>query len=51
MDVATMTSPIGLWTPVLKPRVRHFDCRYLGILDPEVTIIVRESGADPNASC
>ena len=45
MDVATVTSPVGLWTHVLKPRVRHFDRRHLGFLEPEVTIFGRECGA------
>lgn len=26
MDVATMKTSIGFWTPVLKPQVRHVTC-------------------------
>ena len=35
--IGTVTSPIGLWTAVLKPRVRHFGRRHLVFLQPEVT--------------
>lgn len=45
MDVAIMTSPIGLWNAVLKPQVRHFGCCHLGFLEQEVTIFGRELGA------
>ena len=31
-----MMSPIGLWTPILKPQVWHFDRLHLGFLEPEV---------------
>jgi len=31
-----MTSPIGLWTPILRPQVHHF-----GFLEPEVAIFGR----------
>ena len=43
-----MTSPIGLWTAILKPQVQHFGRRHLGVLQPEVT---QEGGAtvQPNA--
>ena len=40
-----MTSLIGLWTAVLKPRVWHFGRRHLGFLQPEVTL---EGGAKYN---
>ena len=37
-----MTSPIGLWTAVLKPGL-HFGHRHLSILEPEL-IIFGEKG-------
>ena len=45
VDVVTVTSPLGLWTAVLKPRVRHFGHRHPGLLQPEVT---RGGGAKYN---
>ncbi len=42
VDVVTVTSPIGSWTAVLKPRVWHFGRCHLGLLEPEVG---REGGA------
>lgn len=42
MDVATETSPIGLWTTVLKPQLWHYESRHLGFLKPEVRIFGRE---------
>lgn len=45
MDVATVTSSMGLWTPTLKPWVLHFGCRHLGFSEPEVTMFGREGGA------
>lgn len=39
MDIASISSPIDLCTPVLKPRVRHFDHRDLSFLEPKVTIL------------
>ena len=54
----TMTSPIGLWTDVLKPRVWHLGHRHLVFLQPEerppelrspeLTQIMREGGAKYN---
>lgn len=43
-----MMSPIGLFTPVLKPQIQHFDHHHLVFMDPEVTIFGQEVGADPN---
>ena len=51
MDVATVMSPIDLWTPVMKPQVWHFDFCHFGFLESEVAIFGREGVADPNASC
>lgn len=36
MKVATLMSPIGLWTSVLKPRLWHFDRHHLVFLEPQV---------------
>ena len=37
MDVASVMSPIGLWTSVLKSQ---------GFLEPEVTIFERQGGTE-----
>lgn len=46
IDVVTVISFIGLWTPVLKHQVWYFGCCHLGILESEVTIFgtVEERG-------
>ena len=40
MDIASVTTPIGLWTAVLKPKV-DFCCHHF-FLEPSVTISGRE---------
>lgn len=37
----SVTSPFGLWTPVLKPRVWHYGRCHLGFLETEVTLFGR----------
>lgn len=45
MDLATVTSPNGFLTPILKPVVWHFGCSCFGFLEPVVSIFGRESEA------
>ena len=46
MDVASVTSPFGLWTAVLKPQVWILAVAILFFSEPEVTIFGREGGAE-----
>lgn len=45
LDVATIMSSIGLWTPDLKLQVRHYGCHHFVFLEPEVTTFRQEAGA------
>lgn len=44
-------TPIGLWNTVLKPRVWHYCCRHLGLLEPEVAIFGRDGEALEDRYC
>lgn len=52
LDVATVMSPIGLWTPVLKPWVCYFGHGHLGISCVSVEVTKRSYGrhlSDPGS--
>ncbi len=40
-----MTSPIGFWTAILKPRVWDLAVAILTVLKPDVNVIGRDGGA------
>lgn len=44
-SLVTITSLGGVWTPILKPQVRHFSCCHLDFLEPGSTIFGQEAGA------
>ena len=44
-DVATVTSPIGLWSTVLMFQVWHFGGHHFGFLEPKITLFSQDSGA------
>lgn len=45
MDVATVITPIGIWSPVLKPPHGHFCCHHLSVLKRILT------ASDCESSC
>ena len=46
MDVASVTSPIGLWTAAAKPRVWILAVAMLFFVETEVTIFGKEDDAE-----
>lgn len=45
VDVAAVTSPISLWTTILKHQVWHFGRHHFVLLEPEVMIFGEEGGS------
>ena len=50
MDKFTVTSPIGLWATVLKPRVWHYGSCHLGFMQPEHVQYQEARGGQRTAS-
>lgn len=46
VDVATVTSLLGLCTTISKPLAWRHGCLHLGLLEPEMTILGWEGGAE-----